>query len=88
MFSPYNVPLSATSSTACLHLDASFTLWLDAWNTYFYTIVAHNPSRALELLGYQCIMFVASRVFSFPAWSRYDIQFCSQPQPAMQCAPL
>jgi len=78
MFSLYNVPSSATSSTARLRPEeriTSFTSWLDAWNTYFYTIVAHNPSRALELLGYQCIIFMASRVFSFPAWSQYDIQF-------------
>ena len=30
----------------------SFSTWLDAWNIYIAIVVAHNPSRASELLGY------------------------------------
>ena len=47
MFSPHNVSSSATPiSILRRELYTSFTSYLDAWNTYFYTIVAYNSLRA------------------------------------------
>ena len=53
----------------------SFSSWLDAWNIYIAIIVAHNTSRASELLGYQRLIHSASKHFSTPAWLNYDVQF-------------
>ena len=53
----------------------SFSTWLDARNTYIATIVAHNPARASELLGYQHQIHSASNHFSTSTWLKYDAQF-------------
>ena len=53
----------------------SFSSWLDAWNTYIATIVAHNSDRASELLGYQRLIHSASKHFSTSTWLKYDAQF-------------
>ena len=53
----------------------SFSSWLDAWNIYIAIVVAHNPSRALELLGYQRLIHSASKHFNTSAWLNYDVQF-------------
>ena len=46
----------------------SFSTWLDAWNIYIATIVAHNPARGLELLGYQYL--IHSATFT---WLKYEV---------------
>ena len=48
----------------------SFSTWLDAWNIYIATIVAHNPATALELLEYQHL--IHSATFT---WLKYEAQF-------------
>ena len=48
----------------------SFSTWLDAWNIYIATIVAHNPATALELLEYQHL--IHSATFT---WLKYKAQF-------------
>ena len=53
----------------------SFSSWLDAWNTYIATIVAHNSDRASEILGYQRLIHSASKHFSTSTWLKYDAQF-------------
>ena len=53
----------------------SFSTWLDAWNIYIATVVAHNPSRASELLGYQRLIHSASKHFGTASWLKYDAQF-------------
>ena len=77
MFSPANTtPLTnANRFTMQPTRINSFSSWLDAWNTYISTIVAHNPSQAFELLGYQHLIHSASKHFSTPAWLNYDVQF-------------
>ena len=55
----------------------SFSTWLDAWNIYIATVVAHNPPRASELLGYQRLIHSASKHSSTSAWLKYDAQFCT-----------
>ena len=42
---------------------------------YIAIVVAHNPSRALELLGYQRLIHSASKHFNTSAWLNYDVQF-------------
>ena len=61
-----------------LHLtnsEINSSSWLDTWNIYIATVVAHNPSRAAELLGYQRLIHSASKHFSTSAWLNYDMQF-------------
>ena len=53
----------------------SFSTWLDAWNIYIATVVAHNPAQASELLGYQRLIHSASKHSSTSAWLKYDAQF-------------
>ena len=77
MFSTANITPSpnATCSTSQTPRINSFSSWLDAWNIYIATVVAHNPSRAAELLGYQRLIYSASKHFSTSAWLNYDMQF-------------
>ena len=53
----------------------SFALWMEAWNVYLSTLLAVNPSRALELLGYQRLITSANLQLPFSAWMSYDIRF-------------
>ena len=77
MFSTANVTPSSgtTRSTSQTPRINSFSSWLDAWNIYIAIVVAHNPSRALELLGYQRLIHSASKHFNTSAWLNYDVQF-------------
>ena len=77
MFSTANITSSpnATRSTSQTLRINSFSTWLDVWNIYIATVVAHNPSRAAELLGYQRLIHSASKHFSTSAWLNYDMQF-------------
>ena len=74
--SPLHTPSpNATRFTSQTLRINSFSSWLDAWNIYIATVVAHNPSRAAELLGYQRLIHSASKHFSTSAWLNYDMQF-------------
>ena len=53
----------------------SFTDWMEAWNNYLSVIVAHTPSRALEMIGYQRIITSASSQVPLSKWLMYDTQF-------------
>lgn len=53
-----------------------FADWMEAWNNYVSVIVAHTPSRALEMIGYQKIITSANSQVPFFQWSTYDIEFC------------
>ena len=55
----------------------SFSMWMQAWNTYLTVLLLLNPTRALELVGYQSIITFASHTFLLKAWLRYDGQFCT-----------
>ena len=60
---------------APLVIITSFSTWLDAWNIYIATVVAHNPGRASELLGYQRLIHSASKHFNTASLLKYDAQF-------------
>lgn len=50
---------------SCFRYDLYlFSSWLDAWNIYIAIMVAHNPVQASEMLGYQCLIYSASKHFS------------------------
>ena len=50
-------------------------MWIQAWNMYLTVVLAHNPTRALELIGYQRIITSASLSLPLHAWLKYDGQF-------------
>ena len=53
----------------------SFSLWMEAWNVYASTLLSANPSRALELFGYQRLITSANLRLPFSAWMSYDTKF-------------
>ena len=53
----------------------SFSLWMEAWNVYASTLLSANPSRALELFGYQRLITSANLCLPFSAWMSYDTKF-------------
>ena len=66
---------NASRSTGHPPRITSFSTWLDAWNIYIATVVANNPGRASELLGYQRLIHFASKQFNTASWLKYDAQF-------------
>ena len=66
---------NASRSTGHPPRITSFSTWLDAWNIYIATVVAHNPGRASELLGYLRLIHSASKHFNTASWLKYDAQF-------------
>ena len=74
-FSAANTTPSTTRFTTPSARINSFSSWLEAWNIYIATVAAHNPSRALKLLGYQRLIHSANKHFSTSAWLNYDVQF-------------
>ena len=52
-----------------------YTHKLQAWNIYLSVILTHNTARALELIGYQCIITLANQSLPLKAWLQYDGQF-------------
>ena len=54
-----------------------FSTWMQAWNIYLTTILTYNPTRALELVGYQHIITSADHSLPLKAWLQYDRQFCT-----------
>ena len=53
----------------------SFDTWMQAWNLYLTVILAHNPSRAVELFGYQQLICSAHTLFPHESWLQYDYKF-------------
>ena len=54
----------------------SFSSWMEAWNVYLSIRVDHAPTRATELVAYQCIIAPASTQYPPTAWLNYDVHFC------------
>ena len=48
---------------------------MQAWNIYLTVMLTHNPTWALELLGYQRIITSADHAFSLKPWLQYDRHF-------------
>ena len=65
---------NARRSTGQYPRITSFSTWLDAWNIYIATVVAHNPGQACELLEYQRLIHSASKHFGTASWLKYDAQ--------------
>ena len=55
----------------------SFSLWMEAWNVYASTLLSANPSRGLELFGYQRLTTSANLRLPFSPWMSYDTKFCT-----------
>ena len=53
----------------------SFDTWMQAWNLYLAVILAHNPSRAVELFGYQRLICSAHTLLPLESWLQYDYKF-------------
>ena len=49
-----------TQTSANIKRINSFALRMEAWNVYSSTLLSANPPRALELLGYQCLITSAN----------------------------
>ena len=50
---------------------------MEAWNVYLSIRVDHAPTRAAELVVYQCIITSVSTQYPPTAWLNYDVQFCT-----------
>ena len=55
----------------------SFAQWMEARNIYVSTVLLAKPSKALEMLGYQCIIASLNLCFPITTWMTHDIKFCS-----------
>ena len=53
----------------------SFDTWMQAWNIYLAVLLAHNPSRAVELFGYQRLICSANTLLPVHSWLQYDSTF-------------
>ena len=51
-----------------------FSTWMQAWNIYLIVILTYDPTQAIQLVGYQCIITSVGH-FSLKAWLQYDRQF-------------
>ena len=47
-----------------------FNTWMETWNICL-------SERALELIGYQHLMFSANKLLPLNAWLQYDSKFCT-----------
>ena len=61
------VPVSSYRPPAIKRIT-SFDTWMQAWNLYFAVILAHNPSRAVELFGYQWLICSAHTLLPLESW--------------------
>ena len=68
------VPVSSSRPPATKRI-ASFNTWMQAWNLYLAVILAHNPSRAVELFGYQRLICSANTLLPLDSWLQYDYKF-------------
>ncbi len=53
----------------------SFDTWMQAWNLYLSVLLAHNPSRVVELFGYQRLICSANTLLPARSWLQYDSKF-------------
>ena len=52
-----------------------FSAWLEAWTVYCSVMVAHNPARSVELLGYQYLIQNAQQQFTTESVFDYNKAF-------------
>ena len=70
------VPVSSYKPPAIKRIT-SFGTWMQAWNLYLAVILAHNPSQAVELFGYQRLICSAHTLLPPESWLQYDYKFWS-----------
>ena len=68
------VPVSSYRPTAIKRIT-SFDTWMQAWNLYLAVILEHNPSRAVQLFGYQRLICSAHTLLALESWLQYDYKF-------------
>ena len=68
------VPVSSYRPPAIKRIT-SFDTWMQAWNLYLTVILAHNPSRAVKLFGYQRLICSAHTLLPLESWLQYDYKF-------------
>ena len=68
------VPVSSSIQSVIKSIT-SFDTWMQAWNIYLVVLLAHNPSRAVELFGYQRLTYSANTLLPVHSWLQYDSTF-------------
>ena len=54
---------------------SGLTTWIEAWNRFMGVVVAHKPSKALELIKYQTLITTAFQDYPPEACIQYDRRF-------------
>ena len=54
---------------------SSLATWMEPWNIYAMVMIRQYPVKAIELLAYQLIIFLASKSLLLHAWLKYDRKF-------------
>jgi hypothetical protein len=54
---------------------ANILQWVECFNAYTSVVLAKQPSRANDLLGYSSLMAHAARKYKGDGWIQYDINF-------------
>lgn len=49
--------------------------WLQCYALYTTVLLAHQPGRLADLMGYQALIAKASKKFKWPSWVVYDQNF-------------
>ena len=65
----------ASSRQPVIKPITSFDTWMQAWNLYLSVLLGHNPSRAVELSGYQRLICSANTLLPVRSWLQYDSKF-------------
>ena len=55
----------------------SLDTWMKAGNLYIAVLLAHSPSCAVELLGYQWLICSANTLLPVCSWLQYNSKFCT-----------
>ena len=66
---------SSSSQQSGVTKISSFMTWMEAWNIYLSILLSSNPGRALELVGYQRLIYSANQLLPLNAWLQYDSKF-------------
>jgi len=64
----------ATTGNLSIRIS-SFATWMEAWNVYLPVRTSLNPSCAVELIHYQCIITTANTSHPLTSWLKYDQKF-------------
>ena len=68
------VPVSSSIQSVIKSIT-SFDTRMQAWNIYLAVLLAHNPSCAVKLFGYQRLTCSANTLLPVHSWLQYDSTF-------------